>query len=274
MEKAVDWNPEQYLKFGDERTQPSIDLVSRINLGFEPDNIIDIGCGPGNSGRVLTARWPKAQFLGIDRSSKMIERASADYPHYTWRIADASAFSSTIKYDIVFSNAAIQWMPDHEKLLVKLIELISDNGVLAIQTPAFRDMPVGKVIEEVANKPNWRKKTGDCSEVFTFHDYGFYYNLLTSTMRSIEMWETYYLHILDTHESIIEWIRSAGMKPYLVRLDENGEKEEFTGEVLKEIRNRYPVQKDGKVIFPFKRLFMVGYKKAVNKILNKIQREC
>jgi trans-aconitate 2-methyltransferase len=260
MEKTIDWNPEQYLKFGDERTQPTIDLVGRINLGFDPHSIIDIGCGPGNSGRVLTMRWPKAQFLGIDRSPKMIEKANKDYPQHEWRIADASAFSSKTKYDIVFSNAAIQWMPDHEKLLVKLIELISDKGVLAIQTPAFRDMPVGKIIAEVACTPRWRIKTAHCSNVFTFHDYGFYYDVLSTRLQSIEMWETSYLHVLDAYESIIEWISSAGLKPYLDCLGDGEDKEDFANEIMMEIHKQYTIQKNGKVIFPFKRLFFIGHK--------------
>ena len=114
--KNKDWNPELYLKYNKERIQPSIDLVSRINFD-NPRNIIDIGCGPGNSTHVLTERWPDAKITGIDNSPAMIEKAQNDYPSQTWKVMDAGNLVFDEKYDIVFSNATIQWIPDHKKLL-------------------------------------------------------------------------------------------------------------------------------------------------------------
>ena len=83
------WDPNAYLKFEQERTQPSRDLVSRIGLR-NPKAIIDIGCGPGNSTRVLRDAWPKAEIAGLDNSKEMIEKAQATYPEYKWILADAA----------------------------------------------------------------------------------------------------------------------------------------------------------------------------------------
>jgi trans-aconitate 2-methyltransferase len=261
MKLSKDWNPELYLKFGNERTQPAIDLVNHIHLNYQPKNIIDIGCGPGNSGQILTANWPDVNFLGIDSSVKMIEKAKKDYPKQNWITADVSQFESTTKYDIVYSNAAIQWIPDHKNLLEKLFGLLSDNGVLALQLPKFKDMPIGKAIERVAIRSQWKKQTEHCSSVFTYHEYGFYYDLLSQSFPAIEMWETSYLHILESQEAIIKWTRSTGMKPYLDSLNTDTERAKFEREVLNEISDEYPARNDGKVIFPFKRLFIIGYKR-------------
>ena len=105
-----DWNPDLYLKYKDERTQPSIDLISKINIDFEPKSILDVGCGPGNSSNALLKRWPHAMLTGIDSSVSMIEKAKGTYPASSWVVADASRFVSNTRYDLVFSNATIQWI--------------------------------------------------------------------------------------------------------------------------------------------------------------------
>jgi len=257
--KGKDWNPDLYLKFKNERTQPSIDLTFRINIE-SPENIIDIGCGPGNSTQILVQRWPNSNIIGIDNSPGMIEKARSDYPDQEWILSNASEFISDVLFDIVFSNATIQWIPNHDKLIPKLLSLLSSKGALAIQLPQFRNMPVGKALENIADKDRWKKKTLGCKELYTFHEYGFYYDLLQKHANKIDMWETSYFHVLDSHYSILEWIRSAGMKPYLERLESENDKFAFENEVLKEIKKLYPVQQDKKVVFPFKRLFFIAYK--------------
>src|SRR6266542_994395 len=114
-----DWNPDLYLKFNKERIQPSIDLVSRIAIN-DPKSIIDIGCGPGNSTQILAERWPKARIVGVDNSPAMIEKAKKDYPHQEWCVLDAGKVLILETYDVVFSNATIQWIPDHERLMKRM----------------------------------------------------------------------------------------------------------------------------------------------------------
>jgi trans-aconitate 2-methyltransferase len=259
MEKSKDWNPELYLKYGNERTQPSIDLVSKIKIDFKPESILDVGCGHGNSSQVLLQRWPDTKLTGIDSSQNMIEKAKVSYPNNTWLVADAAKYTPDVKYDIVFSNATIQWIPDHERLFQNLFNLVNNGGVLAISTPRFDEMLLFEVISRVIDKEKWKKATRGCAELFTYHDYKYYYDLMDKYFESIELWQTDYIHILESQYSIIEWIRSTGMKPYLDCLKE-AEKPLFENDILAEIKIHYPLQKSGKVLFPFKRLFMVGYK--------------
>lgn len=112
-----DWNSEQYLKFKKERTQPSTDLVNTIKLE-NPGRIIDIGCGPGNSTRALKNKYPEAEIIGADFSPNMIEKARKENPDMEFISFDASKDFEKLedKFDIVFSNACIQWVPNHKKL--------------------------------------------------------------------------------------------------------------------------------------------------------------
>lgn len=252
-----DWNPNLYLKFDKERTQPSIDLVKRI--GFDkPGNIIDIGCGPGNSTQVLAERWPSSKIIGIDNSPAMIAKAKKDYPYQEWRIIDMNSDNINGKFDIVFSNATIQWIPNHDQLLKKLKSLLTDKGILAIQIPLFWDMPLGKSIVKVAADSRWEAATKGVRELFTIHGYSYYYDHLSSLFNSIDIWITDYIHVLDSQLSILEMIKSTGLKPYTDRLENDFDKGEFEKIVLKEIEKDYLIQKNGKVLFPFKRLFFTA----------------
>jgi|APCry1669188910_1035180.scaffolds.fasta_scaffold15206_2 trans-aconitate 2-methyltransferase len=256
-----DWSPELYLKFQDERTRPSIDLVGRISLQH-PKRIIDIGCGPGNSTRVLSNRWPQSRISGLDNSPAMIAKAKADYPDQTWILADAGTFKPKAKYDIVFSNATIQWIPNHARLVMNLMGMVESGGVLAIQLPMFRDMPLGELLDGMAQDPRWGRYVRKCPRLFTYHDSSFYYDLLVGASTSIDIWETSYIHQLASPAAILDWSRSTGMKPYLDVLENEDQKQEFEADMLKAVRKAYPVQKNGKVLFPFTRLFWVACKKS------------
>jgi trans-aconitate 2-methyltransferase len=260
MNRQNDWDPDQYLKFKKERTQPSRDLVAKIQIDHSPGTILDVGCGPGNSSQALLARWPKAKLIGIDSSLSMIEQARKDYPKGRWIKADAMTFDSDIKFDLVYSNAVIHWIADHESFFNKYIDMLSASGIIAIQIPAFRQMALREAIELVSNKNRWKKETEGCGDLATYHDYRYYYDLLSDRMRLIDIWETDYVHVMPSHIAIIEWIRSTGMKPYLDRLKDESAKADFENEVLVEIKKCYPKAGNGKVLFPFRRLFLIAGK--------------
>lgn len=259
MNNEKDWDPKLYLKFGEERTQPAIDLAARINVK-NPEKIIDIGCGPGNSTQILFQRWPKAKIEGIDNSASMIESAKKNYPDMEWRIADATKMETNEKYDIIFSNATIQWIHNQKKLIADLFDMMEDGGALAIQLPLYHTMPVSKAIENVSLKERWKKQTIGANDAFKFHSSDYYYDILSVKIGSIIMWETSYIHIMPSHQSIVEMLKSTGIRPFLDRLDTEEEKVEFEKDVLKEIIKTYPAQSNGNILFPFKRLFFIGYK--------------
>jgi trans-aconitate 2-methyltransferase len=255
----IDWNPDSYLKFRNERTQPSIDLVSRIEI-VNPSSIIDIGCGPGNSTQALFERWPNADIIGLDHSQEMIAKAKSDYPNRKWIHADAAHYDPQETYDIVFSNATLQWIQNHEKLIPRLFSFLKVNGALAVQVPANDKSPLHKSLLTVSKNDKWYKFSGDCDRLLNYQSASYYYDILNGLSSKIDLWETTYYHILSNHQALIEWYKSTGMRPFLERLPDDGFRKQFDNEVLEGCRESYKVQKDGKILYPFKRIFFIAYK--------------
>lgn len=253
-----DWNSEQYLKFKKNRTRPSIDLANRLDIK-NPQRIIDIGCGPGNSTAVLKKRYPDAYVLGADFSPNMIEKAKADYSDIDFMIFDATKDFEKLdeKFDIVFSNACIQWVPNHKKLLRDMMSILNPNGILAIQVPVNFEEPIHRIITTLVASEKWKKHFSP--RIFYTLTENEYFDILSTLTNRFEIWKTIYCHRMPSHQSIIEWYKSTGMKPYLDMLD-GEEKKEFINDVLNEIKKEYPIQSNGEIIFRFPRLFMLAEK--------------
>jgi len=255
----ADWNSAQYLKFEKERTQPAIDLVNRLNVN-NPKRIIDIGCGPGNSTGVLASKFPASYILGIDKSENMISTAKKNYPNLDFKLCDiGSELSSLDKdYDIVFSNACLQWIPNHKRIIKELFNLLKKGGILAVQVPMNFNEPIHKIIREVTTSQKWKGYFA-LPRIFYTLSPGEYYDILSEISGDVNIWETVYYHIMVSHNDIIEWYRGTGLRPYLdVLNDEN--KTEFENDIMKRITENYPIQKDGKIIFRFPRLFFTAVK--------------
>jgi trans-aconitate 2-methyltransferase len=115
------WNADQYLRFADERTRPCRDLAASVSV--KPvRRVIDLGCGPGNSTAVLAERWPAAELTGLDSSAEMIDAARQSSGGPRWVVGDIGAWAEGDDgpYDVVFSNAALQWLPDHAVVLGRM----------------------------------------------------------------------------------------------------------------------------------------------------------
>ncbi|MDA3892166.1 MAG: methyltransferase domain-containing protein [Salinivirgaceae bacterium] len=255
--RKKDWNPTSYLKFNKERLLPSIDLLARIDMD-KPLKIIDIGCGPGNSTQVLAQKWPEAYILGVDKSPSMIEKAKTDFPNQQWSVLDLEKEEINDRYDVIFSNATIQWIPEHFKLFSKFKNALNPNGIVAIQLPLFTAMPLGKSIYEISKRDQWNNQIGNVSDVFTIHNPSIYYDFLSELFPKVEIWETHYTHIFEAHQFIFDMIHSTGLRPYLNALNTPEEKVAFENSVLESINKDYPAQKNGNVLFPFKRLFLIA----------------
>lgn len=256
----MDWNSEQYLKFKNERTQPAIDLVNRINV-VNPKKILDIGCGPGNSTQVLYSKYPTAYILGVDKSKEMIDTAKAKYPKLDFKICDVSKDLSQLDrdFDIVFSNACIQWVPDHKNLLADMLNLLNKNGVLAVQIPMNYNEPVHKIIKEITSSDKWKGYFTESRDVYTLSQ-NEYYDLLSEISEEFSIWETVYYHVMKSHNDILEWYRGTGLLPYLSVLPDD-KKAEFENEIMEMVIQRYPKQKNGDIIFRFPRFFFIAYPK-------------
>lgn len=257
----ADWNSMQYLKFKNERTRPAIDLVNRIYIN-NPKKIIDIGCGPGNSTHILAQRFPSAYILGIDNSANMIETAKKDYPNLDFKICDASKDLSILgnDFDIVFSNACIQWIPHHSELLKNMMELLKPGGILAVQTPMNYKEPIHKIIGDISTNEKWKSEFTN-PRIFYNLTQSEYYDLLSEISDEFSLWETIYFHNLKSHKDIMEWYRSTGLRPYLDILSDE-KKRLFEQDVFTRVIQEYPIQKNGNIIFRFPRFFFTAKSKA------------
>ena len=254
-----DWNPDKYLRYGSERTQPSIDLVSRIRV-TEPKNIMDLGCGPGNSTLVLKKRWPKATITGLDSSPQMIKQAKADYPKGDWVLGDIASWSTDQQYDVIFSSATLQWIPNHEPLFLRLMTCLKDAGVLAIQLPYHYDSPLHRSIIEVSKDARWTRHMDSARNALTYKSASFYYDVLSSNSSELSIWTTEYFHVLDSPQAILDWISVTGLRPFFSALDSDEEVDRFKQLLLEKYTAVYARQKNGNVIFPFKRQFILARK--------------
>jgi trans-aconitate methyltransferase len=330
------WNPDQYLKFSDERTQPCRDLASRIALP-QVRTAIDLGCGPGNSTQVLAERWPDAQITALDSDAAMINAAIESNGRGRWITGDiakwaaekpgasaekpvesaagktagtpaqkpaeaapqaapeappenASPISSegapagssvdtpvsvsgnapaaapvgatnNEQYDVVFSNAALQWLPDHVTLYPQLFSHVAPGGALAIQIPSSFDRPAHRLLREMAASLAWRKwfPTG---RVRNWHaqDSEFYYDLLAPLASRIDLWQTEYFHVMPNAEAVVEWCKGTGMRPYLTAIGEDADRDKFLAEYTEKIRAAYRPRPDGRILFPFLRIFLIAYR--------------
>lgn len=252
-----DWDSAQYLKFGSQRTQPARDLAARLPAE-NPVEVLDVGCGPGNSTEVLAKRYPDARILGIDSSPEMVAAASHSHPDLEFRLCDAGRELAQLdrQFDVVFSNACIQWISDHPMLLKNLLGLLKKDGVLAVQVPMNHQEPVHRVIGEITARERWNKRIGKARIFHQLTPEG-YFDLLAKLSPVFDIWQTTYFHRMRSHEDILEWYRGTGLRPYLAQLSDE-ERPDFEREILTELRRTYPKQENGEIIFRFPRLFFIA----------------
>jgi trans-aconitate 2-methyltransferase len=209
---------------------------------------------------VLRERWPQADIIGLDSSADMLAAATQAYPSGKWILADAASWQATLPVDLVFSNAALQWIPDHAALFSHLIAQVAPGGALAVQVPAHYASPLNLVTQEVAQNPAWRHLMDQPQRALTYATPGFYYDILQPFAADIDIWETEYYHIVDNPEAIVTWFRGTGLRPFLEALTTAEQRQQFEQHVLEGYAQAYPPQADGRILFPFRRLFMGAYR--------------
>lgn len=253
------WQSDQYLKFEKERTQPSIDLIARIEDNIK--TIIDLGCGPGNSTHMLGKQFPNSQILGLDNSPEMIDCARRDYPQYQFETCDLTTDLAHLgQFDLVFSNACLQWVPDHTSLLPRLKELVRSGATFAAQVPMNYDQPIHQIIKETTNNHKWRVAFQESRQQHTLTPSD-YFNLMKANYPDFDIWSTTYMHQLNAHEDIIQWYKGTGLLPYLAQLPIQ-QVPAFLADIKTQVIQRYPRQATGTILFPFPRFFMIGRTKT------------
>lgn len=252
-----DWDAHLYQRFASERTQPAIDLVSRLHVD-DPKRIIDLGCGPGNSTEILRRRWPHAKIIGLDSSAEMISAARERYPDQEWILANVETWEARQPYDIVFSNAALQWIPHHDQLLTRLLHQVAEGGILAFQIPSHVHSQLHQQILQIANESDWAHRMHEAKRALTIESPSFYYDILEGRVSKLDIFEIEYCHVMENTQAIIQWISSTGLRPFLDALETADQKQRFIDLLSLHVAAAYPRQKNAKVLFPFRRLFIVA----------------
>ncbi|MBB2985757.1 methyltransferase domain-containing protein [Terracoccus luteus] len=266
---ASAWDPAQYAHFGDHRSRPFHELVARAArvATTEPRLVVDLGCGPGELTLTLADRWPGARVVGVDSSPEMLDRAReqdrdgrVEWVHSGAEAWDPAGHGAPV--DLLVSNATLQWVPTHLRLLPGWVRALAPDGTLAMQVPSNFDAPSHALMRAVAARhpraadlaPGLDRASGTAQPET-------YASLLLALTPHVDVWQTTYLQVLDTPEDgthpVLDWVRGTGLRPVLGVLTDPAEREAFLADYAAELEQAYP-RRDFGVIFPFSRTFAVA----------------
>jgi trans-aconitate 2-methyltransferase len=250
------WNPAQYERFRVEREQPFHDLVALITQrGIR--RVVDLGCGTGLLTAALHRELDAGETLGVDSSPAMLERASTlAVPGLRFVRGDINEWQPEEPVDVVFSNAALQWLPDHPKLFHRLTEMLASGGELAVQVPANFDHVSHTLASQVAREEPFASAMGHYVRTFAvlapeayatlLHELGF----AAQTVRL-----QVYGHVLESVDSVVEWVRGTLLTDYASRLPDalyTQFVERYRGRLHASLGDQRPY------FYPFKRILLWG----------------
>lgn len=250
------WDPDIYLTFSGPRFRPVIDLLQRITHEA-PARIVDLGCGTGNATPLMRRRWPDARITGVDGSPDMLARAREEHPDVAWIEADVAEWTPDEAQDLVFSNAALHWLDDHDRLFPRLLGMLAPGGQLAVQMPRNYHEPGLALVNETALDGPWRARLASVVRPIPVHEPRFYYRLLRPLVAELDIWESDFIHVLEGDNPVADWTKGAWMSPLLAALDEP-ERSAYEAEYRRRVALAYPKEPDGTTLFPFRRVFFVA----------------
>jgi len=260
------WEPGQYLKYESERLRPALDLLARIPLAA-PGSVVDLGCGAGNVTRILAERWPGARIVGVDNSEAMLAKAreaAAELRNLSFQTADLAAWAAATppsSLDLVYSNAALHWLDEHATLFPRLMGAVAPGGMLAVQMPSNFHAPSHVVLQDVAGGPRWHAQLGALLRPVPVAPAVRYFEWLSPHARTVDTWTTEYLHVLppasDGEHPVIAWIKGTALTPFLAVLGADAQRA-FIRDCAERIAQAYPALPDGRVLYPFRRVFVVA----------------
>ncbi len=253
------WDPGVYARHAGLRGRPFFDLVARVGHP-EPRTVVDLGCGPGDLTDALAHRWPRATVRGIDASEDMIDAARRRDapPNLVFEVGDLRDYRPGGD-DVIVTNAALQWVPGHEALLVSWAAALPAGGWLAMQVPGNFSAPSHALMRRHAATARWeRRLRGVLRHDDAVREPADYLDLLLSAGLEADVWETTYQQVLPGEDAVLDWVRGTGLRPVLDALPP-GEAAEFETGYAKLLREAYPRSRHG-TVFGFRRIFAVGHR--------------
>jgi trans-aconitate 2-methyltransferase len=252
------WDPELFLRFDAERQLVVNDLLTR--LSGAPCRIVDLGCGPGTSTRLLANRFPGARITAVDISEPMLAVAAKRAPTAEFVLADINSWRPDEPPDLVFADSALQWIDDHERLFQRLMGWLAPGGALAVQMPDDRQEPARALMRLIAADGPWADRLVPVAKTRAIiAPYDNYYRWLRPISARLDLWRTDYIHPLEGVEAIVDWFRGSGLLPFLAPLAPD-EREVFLARYRRDLAESYEVEADGRVLFVYPRLFLLARK--------------
>lgn len=252
---AMQWDPAVYLRYGDERLRPALDLLARIDAA--PGRVVDLGCGPGNVTAILKQRWAGADVLGVDGSGPMLEKARFAAPGCRFAQADFGSWTAEAAVDVLYTNAALHWLGGHDVLFLRLMEQLAPGGVMAVQMPAMHAAPIRALQHEVAAEGPWAPLLAEVGGAPPILEAGQYWDVLRPISAELDIWETVYLHALSGENAAVQWASGTSLRPFLDPLPADL-RAQFLAAYSAAVAPHYPRRADGTTLLPFRRLFMVA----------------
>ena len=270
----MSWDPTQYLKFGNQRLRPALDLLGQIPLQA-PGRVVDLGCGAGNVTWFLAERWPQAQVTGVDGSAEMLDKARSAEPRLStvrWAQADMSVWQAGTPVELIYSNAALHWLPDHDVLFPRLIKQLQAGGVLAVQMPRNFAAPSHAAMDQALDALGLTGPDRARIDAVKLHSPVAapeqYYDWIRPLTSQLDVWESIYQHVLQGENAVAEWTKGTALIPVMDGLKalsseaglgaENGLHQRFWLDYCARTNAAYPRRADGSTLFPFRRLFIVA----------------
>jgi len=220
---------------------------------------IDLGCGTGEQTAILADKFPKANFQGVDSSDEMLEKSKSletDNLHFK-KATTEETIESGEKWDLIFSNAALQWSNDHEILFPKLIELVNPKGQFAVQMPVQPENKLNKILSELVDEEPFKSCLNGFkrdSPVLSIDDYA--QLLFDGGLEDIQIMQKVYPIIANDHDTLYNFISGSALIPYIERL--NGDESALFIKTYKErITAEFPKLP---AIYSFKRILLYGKK--------------
>ncbi|MFH0519907.1 trans-aconitate 2-methyltransferase [Streptomyces sp. M41] len=264
---APTWDPAQYLRHAGHRARPFTDLLARVpGLPGERPRIADLGCGPGNVTTLLAERWPGAHITGYDNSAEMLDRAHAEHAGPTagggclgFAHADVRTWTPEEPYDLIISNATLQWVPGHTERFGEWVAGLRPGGTFAFQVPGNFDAPSHRLMRDLAPRYGLAETLRHTDAVLTPQDY---LTRLTDLGCAADVWETTYVHLLTGADPVLDWVKGTGLRPVLTALADDPEaRDAFLDDYRAALREAYPPGPHG-TPFPFRRIFAVARREA------------
>jgi trans-aconitate 2-methyltransferase len=259
--QPADWNPTQYGKFADERAQPFHDLLALVDPQGVRD-AVDLGCGTGELTAFAAQRLGVASMIGVDNSPAMLAKAA---PHASDSVrfdhGDIGEWVADDEYDLVLANAALQWVPDHRRVLTRWTQALRPGGQLAVQVPANAQMPSHTTSLELAQTEPFLSAFGvDGPPIDPVREYVLEpeeYAVLLHDLGFVEQHVRLqvYAHVLPSSRHVVEWVRGTS----LTRFEKQLPPELYT-EFLRQYEENL-IERIGEhspYFFPFRRILLWG----------------